>query len=201
MANRLLIEPIVKAVVAVFASHGIKITVTSGLRSKERQTELYGTNNPYPVAQPGTSQHEYGLAVDMVANPRSNQALLGQIWKALGLYWSEADEVHFATFDRATWSYVLSKIQGTKAEAEPVYRSKQSQGSNFMGGDNQIIDRGNTIVYDSDVTLPPKASPPPAQPPAAQPLPSRESLYLGSQRSDQIRRAGYSVFGKRTPDT
>jgi hypothetical protein len=191
VANRLLIEPIVKAVVAVFAAHGIKITVTSGLRSKERQAELYGTNNPYPVAEPGTSQHEYGLAVDMVANPRSNQALLGQIWKALGLYWSEADEVHFATFDRATWSYVLSKIKSPKVEEEPVYRTK---GDSFLG-DNKVI------VYDRVYPLPPKISQPPApEPDPPQPV-SRESLYLGSQRSDQIRQAGYTVFGKRTPDT
>lgn len=49
------------------APYGVK--VTSVYRSPTKQAELYANrgNNPYPVARPGTSYHEYGRAFDLVA--------------------------------------------------------------------------------------------------------------------------------------
>ena len=38
--------------------------VTSGYRSYQEQEQLYNSNNPYPVARPGTSRHEKGIAFD-----------------------------------------------------------------------------------------------------------------------------------------
>ena len=49
---------------------GRKVPITSGYRSRERQAELYANRatNPYPVAPPGSSMHEKGLAVDVPAD-------------------------------------------------------------------------------------------------------------------------------------
>ena len=46
---------------------GKKVGVSSGWRSSEHQARLYANrgNNPYPVAKPGTSNHEKGLAIDI----------------------------------------------------------------------------------------------------------------------------------------
>lgn len=46
---------------------GKKCVVTSGYRTHERQQYLWDhrAENPYPVAQPGLSAHEYGGAVDI----------------------------------------------------------------------------------------------------------------------------------------
>ena len=49
---------------------GRKVPITSGYRSSERQAELYAARaaNPYPVAPPGSSMHEKGLAIDVPAD-------------------------------------------------------------------------------------------------------------------------------------
>lgn len=46
---------------------GRPVPITSGYRSGERQAALYANRdaNPYPVAPPGASMHERGLAVDV----------------------------------------------------------------------------------------------------------------------------------------
>ncbi len=46
---------------------GTKLAITSGFRSHEEQARLYGRrgSNPYPVAPPGSSLHERGLAIDV----------------------------------------------------------------------------------------------------------------------------------------
>lgn len=43
------------------------VTITSGYRSREDQARLYANrgSNPYPVAAPGMSEHERGLAADL----------------------------------------------------------------------------------------------------------------------------------------
>ncbi len=46
---------------------GVRIPVVSGLRSRAEQERLWANRhtNPYPVAPPGTSLHERGLAIDV----------------------------------------------------------------------------------------------------------------------------------------
>jgi len=71
--------------------------VTSGYRSISDQRRLYNRwlrgANPYPVAYPGTSRHNYGLAIDMVS--RNNPAL-GGLWQHYGGRWGgKTDPVHF----------------------------------------------------------------------------------------------------------
>ena len=46
---------------------GERVPVVSGRRSHQQQQALWAdrTRNPYPVARPGTSMHERGLAIDV----------------------------------------------------------------------------------------------------------------------------------------
>lgn len=76
--------------------HYPRLRVTSGYRSYTEQLELYRNRakNPYPVAPPGYSKHNYGLAWDMsgdLADLRS----AGAVWKSWGGTWSETDPIHF----------------------------------------------------------------------------------------------------------
>ncbi|MGI8983801.1 MAG: M15 family metallopeptidase [Acidimicrobiales bacterium] len=49
---------------------GRPVPITSGYRSTDAQAQLYANraSNPYPVAPPGSSMHEKGLAVDVPAD-------------------------------------------------------------------------------------------------------------------------------------
>jgi hypothetical protein len=87
----------------VAALNQLRPRVTSVFRSLQKQQTLYERwqrgLSPYPAAPPGKSQHNYGLAFDMVTNtgypmdPR-----LGQLWQQMGGIWgSEKDPVHFGT--------------------------------------------------------------------------------------------------------
>lgn len=73
------------------------LTVTSVYRSYSQQLALWRNrhNNPYPVAPPGYSDHERGLAWDMVG-PRRQLEDAGRLWSAWGGFWSPRDRIHFA---------------------------------------------------------------------------------------------------------
>ena len=45
--------------------------VTSGFRTYQEQAALYNSNNPYPVAPPGSSRHESGIAFDASGSPQA----------------------------------------------------------------------------------------------------------------------------------
>lgn len=70
--------------------------VTSVYRSPTDQLRLWHNrhNNPYPVAPPGRSLHEYRLAFDVVA-PREVLHWAGAVWRSWGGTWSPSDEIHF----------------------------------------------------------------------------------------------------------
>lgn len=86
------LRPWARALRAAFPN----LTVTSVRRSRTEQLRLWNTRhrNPYPVAPPGRSLHEYGLAWDMVG-PSDVLAQAGAIWNSWGGHWSPADEIHF----------------------------------------------------------------------------------------------------------
>lgn len=73
-----------------------ELQVTSVRRSRSEQLRLWHNrhHNKYPVAPPGSSKHEYGLAWDMVG-PRGSLYRAGAIWRAWGGFWSPQDEIHF----------------------------------------------------------------------------------------------------------
>jgi len=83
----------------VLGYNGINYTITSVLRTRAQQQALYDRylkgQNAYPVAVPGTSKHELGLAMD-VTMPASVYAAAGALWKSWGGRWSPADEIHFS---------------------------------------------------------------------------------------------------------
>jgi len=75
-------------------------SVTSARRSRAEQRALYARylrgESRFPVAPPGTSKHERGLAFDLVTEPDVNDQL-GRIWNTWGGYWTPSDRVHFQT--------------------------------------------------------------------------------------------------------
>ncbi|MGB8511133.1 MAG: M15 family metallopeptidase [Pyrinomonadaceae bacterium] len=105
---------------------GIVIRVSSGLRSTAKQASLYANraSNPNPVAKPGTSKHEKGLAVDVVAvgsNSASVQRAIGDEGKRVGLIWggdfSKADPVHFEWAANGVEEYVRSVVSDASSAA------------------------------------------------------------------------------------
>lgn len=73
------------------------VRVTSVVRSRAEQTELWNrrAKNPYPVAPPGSSRHELGLAFDIVTEPYDVLWTLGAWWKSIGGEWFASDPIHF----------------------------------------------------------------------------------------------------------
>lgn len=75
---------------------GQPIPIVSGFRSTEQQQALFDNrvNNPFPVAVPGTSMHELGLAIDV---PSSFVATLLTVASQAGLcqILPVTDPIHF----------------------------------------------------------------------------------------------------------
>lgn len=84
------------AVARAGALLGIPVPISSGWRSPAQQAALWANRhlNPYPVARPGTSMHERGLAIDV---PRPFVATLRTVAGAVGLCQPlpVSDPVHF----------------------------------------------------------------------------------------------------------
>jgi hypothetical protein len=75
---------------------GAPVQVVSGLRTRAEQQALWDARhtNPYPVARPGTSDHERGVAIDVA---RASVADLASVADEVGLCQPlpESDPVHF----------------------------------------------------------------------------------------------------------
>lgn len=82
---------------AALRDAGYSVTFTSAVRTIDEQRALYEARdlNPYPVAVPGTSRHERGLAFDAVIKPWPGDQVVGWLAEDLGLTWSTRDRVHF----------------------------------------------------------------------------------------------------------
>jgi LAS superfamily LD-carboxypeptidase LdcB len=86
--------------IAWAASVGFQPRVTSGRRSHALQKKLYEAyrsgRSALPAAPPGKSKHEFGLAVDMIANSPQALESMGKVWQSWGLTWGgKRDPVHF----------------------------------------------------------------------------------------------------------
>lgn len=120
-------RPWAKALVDVAGRAGLQPRVTSTRRSTQEQTVLYRRYQqglqPYPVAPPGTSAHEYGYAFDMVTGAMDPQdfADLGYVWESWGGVWGGhfKDPIHF-------------EFPGFSAQATiPTGRQRPEIGGNF----------------------------------------------------------------------
>lgn len=83
---------------SVARSLGFQARVTSGFRSRKKQAWLYDRwlrgLQSYPVAPPGTSDHERGLALDVVSTDTDK---LVRLLASVGLSWAgPSDPVHFS---------------------------------------------------------------------------------------------------------
>jgi len=93
-------------------SHGYEITVTSGFRSIEKQRQLFEARrrgeHPFPVARPGCSEHNHGLAVDAVTSLPDR--FIAPVAKYFGLVWAgKGDAVHYGVFTQAQWGRVAQQ--------------------------------------------------------------------------------------------
>jgi peptidoglycan L-alanyl-D-glutamate endopeptidase CwlK len=100
------LEPFVLAAQAAMAARGVTVEVISGLRSWAQQAALYAQGRTKPgrivtKARPGSSWHNYGLAIDLglfragkyldEAEPKTANALyaeLGKIAAGMGIEWA-----------------------------------------------------------------------------------------------------------------
>lgn len=100
------LKPWADYLIELLEGAGYRVRVTSVVRSLDRQAELYArrARNPYPVARPGCSQHNYGIAWDMVTEPYSGLFEAGPVWQGWGGSWGgRVDPIHFSVF----WSRPL----------------------------------------------------------------------------------------------
>lgn len=101
-------RPYADELLAVAKQLDPRFVVTSARRSLVEQVRLYarylrGQNDGLPVAKPGTSNHELGLAVDIARPgiPPFQDELLGELgglWVDAGGRWSPKDPVHFTVW-------------------------------------------------------------------------------------------------------
>ncbi len=90
-----------RALVDAAAAAGLRPQITSTLRSHAEQKRLYARRQsglqPFPVALPGTSAHEYGWAFDLVVTPFEALRDVGATWESWGGAYGGAnrDPVHF----------------------------------------------------------------------------------------------------------
>jgi len=93
------LRPAAEALLQLAQESGVRVYINSVRRSRAQQAKLYARylrgQNPYPVAPPGTSLHELGLAFDISTYP-DVLPQLGAIWRSWGGRWSPADRVHFS---------------------------------------------------------------------------------------------------------
>lgn len=98
-------QPVVSELLATLDYNRVPWKLTSARRSRSWQKKQYEacqrrarTKNPcpYPVAKPGTSLHEKGLAFDLWVPPEYLPAV-GALWESWGLTWGGRfrDPIHF----------------------------------------------------------------------------------------------------------
>jgi len=92
------LQPFLRPYARALLSYFPGLAVTSVFRSRTSQLSLWNNrrNNPYPVAPPGTSKHELGLAWDMVGPPEILKQA-GAVWESWGGRWGGrfGDPIHF----------------------------------------------------------------------------------------------------------
>jgi hypothetical protein len=196
-----------RRLIPLFKPWGIKITITSAYRSREKQEALYADQvEAYPVAPPGTSQHEYGFAVDAVCDPRAAQNLLGELWAFCGYAWDISDPIHFEIFSREYWQYLMPALripapQETQVSSfAPMQNLVATPATDFVSAKSgiPIMDIGPLPIVDLiqaqpgaeySIPAPPPPPPPiyvaPEAPPSPAELPPQSFLPQVPLQPDQ----------------
>jgi len=98
--------PVAQALIDYMRSHDPRFVITSGLRTRLEQEELWAKwlrgdpSQPYRPLPPGRSQHERGWAIDVArfgtkASEDADLRTWGGWWRSLGGVWGgDADPVH-----------------------------------------------------------------------------------------------------------
>jgi len=95
------LRPWATALSAEASKAGLFPRFTSFRRSYAQQSRLYRRYlaglTAYPVAPPGRSAHELGLAFDLVVSPMEGLSDLGSLWESWGGVWGgkRSDPIHF----------------------------------------------------------------------------------------------------------
>src|SRR5262249_33828017 len=98
--------------------NGLQLRVTSTYRSEAEQSRLYSrmlqSAHRYPVAPPGDSAHQFGLAFDAIVYPEEYLTALGQLWESWGGIWGGRfqDPVHF---EHPYWPHLHSQIRARRS--------------------------------------------------------------------------------------
>jgi peptidoglycan L-alanyl-D-glutamate endopeptidase CwlK len=137
------LEPFVAAAELAMAKHGIKVEVISGLRSWAAQAALYAQGRTKPgrivtKARPGSSWHNYGLAIDLglfsngvyideVDPQRADRRYqeLGAIANQMGIEWagnwkSFPEGPHFQTTFGLTLAAAKEKLQAVNLDIQKL---------------------------------------------------------------------------------
>ena len=128
-------------------SHGWTGAVSSGFRSRAKQQELWNNraSNPFPVAPPGTSNHESGQAVDVTDVEGFKRAMLSAPANARLRWFGPGDAVHFSVTGRrrggkmgiiggiggellAAGTLAYKKGGKTKKAPKPILSKKENSG-------------------------------------------------------------------------
>lgn len=120
------LQPFANALVDAAGRAGLQPRVTSTLRSHSEQRRLYASylagQAGYPVAPPGQSAHEYGLAFDLVVAPLAALAHVGRLWRSWGGGWTGRDAVHFEYPGATKWAKTQpAELNGAGVRGGPFY--------------------------------------------------------------------------------
>lgn len=96
----------------------IPVTITSGTRTMDEQARLHREltaraareGRPYPVARPGYSAHNYGLAIDVMGGDRfdsDEHRWLIELGKAIGMTTVKNDPPHL---EHPAWRAILQQL-------------------------------------------------------------------------------------------
>jgi peptidoglycan LD-endopeptidase CwlK len=137
------LEPFVLAAQEAMAKHGVTVEVISGLRSWQQQAALYAQGRTKPgkivtKARPGSSWHNYGLAIDLglfragkyldASQPSlaaNLYAYLGQLAATHGIEWagnwkSFPEGPHFQVTFGLTLAQARAKMQANGYDAQKL---------------------------------------------------------------------------------
>ncbi|HEX8922139.1 MAG TPA: peptidoglycan-binding protein [Pyrinomonadaceae bacterium] len=179
----------IRAVVAALAQGGIQIEVVQGLRTFEEQDNLYkqGRTKPGPVvthARGGQSNHNYGLAVDVVpfTDGKPNWNAPNSVWVAIG-----AEGAKLGLEWGGNWKKFIDKPHLQL----PGLTIKQCLALYKKGGLDAVWVEATRLLTGAGPTVPPSTTPTtpttpatPTTPPPPQPPPAERTLAKGDRGED-----------------